>query len=176
MKKFKTFFNGSNVLLIGTKHKRITNKREFEPMNQEEYHVIANFNPTAIFVELLGSHNIKSKAKHKSDISAINKYIENNNGVDLIKHDTDVNKSRLEYAIEKPEGIDKKYDEETDSRRRYREVLHDNYLEMFEDMYAQREEKSVLIFVKKITNYNRVVVHCGLKHFEVYKQFFEFMK
>jgi len=174
MKTYKTIFHGSEVLLMGTKHERIDDSRNFEPTNQEEYTVLSRFRPEAIFVELVPRKNISSKAKFNTDIAAINEYSEHNN-VEIIKYDTELNKSYLWYSLNKPEGIDDKYDEETDSREKYRKILYNNYLEMFEDMYSQREEKSADLFIQKITQYNCVVIHCGLKHFNVYKEFFEFM-
>lgn len=174
MKTYKTIFHGSEVLLMGTKHERIDDSRNFEPTNQEEYTVLSRFRPEAIFVELVPRKNISSKAKFNTDIAAINEYSEHSN-VEIIKYDTELNKSYLWYSLNKPEGIDDKYDEETDSREKYRKILYNNYLEMFEDMYSQREEKSADLFIQKITQYNCVVIHCGLKHFNVYKEFFEFM-
>lgn len=173
MKTDTIFLQGSQILLIGTKHKRIDNNHDFDPKTQEEYKILNNFKPELIFVELTQRKNLKSKSKNFTDISAIYQYKCDTN-IKTINYDSESQKMYLEYVVYKPDDLEDKI-EKTNNNDEYRQVLKEEYPEMFHDIYEQRENKSVSKFMDEIGTYNRIAIHCGLKHYNTYKNLFEFI-
>lgn len=173
MKTDVMFIHGTQIMLIGTRHKRIEDNRKFNVENQKEYIVLNRFKPELIFVELTERKNLKSKAKNFTDISAIYQYKIDNN-IKTINYDSETQKMYLEYVIYRPDSLEDKI-ENVENDDEYRKILKQEYPEMFYDIYEQRENKSITNFFDGVGNYDRIAIHCGLKHYNTYKNFFEFL-
>jgi|AntDeeMetageno50_2_1112565.scaffolds.fasta_scaffold01129_3 hypothetical protein len=174
MKTDISFIHGTQVMLLGTSHTRIDDNRDFNPRNQEEYKVLNNFKPEIVFVELTERKNIDAKSKNFTDIASIYQYkLENN--IQTINYDSETQEMHLHYVVYRPDDLEEKIDKVKGDTDKFRQVLKEEYPEMFYDIYEQRENKSVTNFFDEIGNHNRLAIHCGLKHYNTYKNFFEFM-
>jgi len=167
------FIQGTQVMLMGTKHTRIYDNHNHDPQSQKEYIILNNFQPDLIFVELTDGKNLRLKSKNFTDLSAIYKYkIEND--TKTVNYDSESQKTYLEYKVYQPDDLEKQL-EKTNNKTEYRKVLKEKYPEMFYDIYEQRENKSIINFISDMNKYNKVVIHCGLNHYNTYRNFFKFM-
>lgn len=174
MKTDTLFVQGTQIMLIGTIHTRIEDNHNYNPKSQEEYTILNNFQPELIFVELTNSQNLRAKSKNFTDLSAIYQYKKENN-IKTINHDSESQKMYLEYVINKPDDLEDKIEPVKNNNDKYRKVLKEEHPEMFYDIYEQRENKSVVNFMSELNNYNKIAIHCGLKHYNTYKNFFKFV-
>lgn len=158
---------GSEILLFGTYHNDCSNYSKTK--ETDLYECLEEFSPSFIMMELTESQDIKEFSDMYSDIDIIHSYIKENNA-EYSKYDLPVEYAHVILSrciFDRPEN--------TEQARESRYELSDKFSTTFKCIMEKREESLAFDIINKISNRNKIAIHCGYTHYPAINEHIRFL-
>ena len=168
MELFETIVGSTNIILLGTAHG--------DRMDSDAvYSALADASPSLVYVELESNMSLKTHAQNQNDLEGIHRYVQER-GAEVRKYDIKPEKSFLEHHLNASDEYTDRI-EAADGQAEKRRATAQHHPEMFDDLYASREDHAATELTGGIYNspHDSIAIHAGVRHFGPLRNLLSFL-